>query len=496
MRLLISDAGGRIIKEQSLYLVDGGLKIGRSENCTVVIDSLSISREHALIQLEPDGRIRLQDLQSTFGTFLNGKKLQPGMPVQIQPGDRIQLSEEINIILKTEPGDEPPPTPLTESESAIFPFFMVNNERHVRDSFQQFRAGIPADYHEGLARLEKLMFERVQELSAFLEVSFALSSLFNLQKLLDYSLDMAIKVTGAERGFLMLYNEEIDKLEVMAMRKMGTTEVERDMQASSSLVDKCFKSGQTLVIADTSVDPATSSNKSIVMNRIRSVAVTPLRIKNSTIGVLYLDNRLSSNIFNDRIQEMLKVFAAHASVTIHNTKLFHMATTDGLTGLTNHKHFQQRLLEEFCRALRHRKFLSLILIDIDHFKLVNDTYGHQAGDQALRIMGKILRTNMRIHDVPARYGGEEFAILLPESSSEGAKTLAEKLRVLLEKAFFSYGEHKVRFTISIGVATASSDMSKPADLIRTADQALYQAKEGGRNRCIVGIFSPEISASA
>ena len=499
MKLLIKNQTGQIIKESPLKLAEKLVKIGRAEGCDIVLKSPSLSREHAQLQLDPEGRTCLLDLQSTFGTRVNGKRILPGVLVQIQPGDTIQLSSEIFMFLESE-GDDTTTTTTAAFEAedgvgAIFPFFMVGNERFVRDSFKEIRTVSPKEHHSAMEKLEESMADKVRELSAILEVSFALNAIFNYQKLLEYTIDMALKVTGAERGFIMLHNEEADSLETVTIRRIGTNEVERDMNASSSLVVKCFKTGQTLVIGDTSVDLSLAGNKSILLNCIRSVAVTPLRIKNTTIGVLYLDNRQSANVFSNRVQDILKVFAAQASVAIHNARLFHMATTDGLTGLTNHKHFQQRLLEEFCRASRYQKPLGLLMIDIDHFKNVNDAHGHQTGDQVLLLLSRILRANLRIHDVSARYGGEEFAILLPETTLEGAQALGEKLRIVVEQTSFPVAAISVKCTISIGVAATDQQISKPSDLVRVADQALYRAKEGGRNLVLVGTPTSETPSS-
>jgi len=481
MKIVIKDQNGVILHESIHEFDKKPLKIGRAESNDIILKNLSISREHLILQKDSQGQVCLQDLQSTFGTYVNGKKVQGGFVVQVGPNDKIQLSEEVFLSLIPDEKENQQKTSIS-SETTIFPFFLEANNRFVNEVFTNLRAQIPPEYNEKIDLTEKSITEKIKELSAILEVTYAMSSTLSFQRLLEYTIDMALKVTGAERGFIMLYNEESDKLETSIIRRMGATEVERDMKASTSLVLKCFKTGETLIIADTSLDPNLVGNKSIIANKIHSVALTPLKIKNVSTGVLYLDSRVSKNTFSPRVQELLKVFAAQASVAIYNAKLFFMATTDGLTGLTNHKHFQQRLLEEFCRSNRHGKPLSLLMMDIDHFKSINDTYGHQVGDQVLRQLSRILKSNMRIHDIPARYGGEEFAVLLPETNLEGAKALAEKLRSIVEQCQFKIGHKNLKFTISIGIATSDKRTTKPFELVRIADQALYRAKAEGRNR--------------
>ncbi len=160
------------------------------------------------------------------------------------------------------------------------------------------------------------------------------------------------------------------------------------------------------------------------------------------------------------------------------------ATHDGLTKLTNYQRFQEVLDEEMYRAKRYKFPLTLLMVDLDHFKKVNDTMGHLAGDYVLRETAELLKKSLRKSDVAARYGGEEFAVLLPETPQEGAFILAERLREKLASMQFNYGEHVIFVTMSIGIAAHSPKTdSSNADLIKKADTALYRAKEGGRNRC-------------
>jgi two-component system cell cycle response regulator len=161
-----------------------------------------------------------------------------------------------------------------------------------------------------------------------------------------------------------------------------------------------------------------------------------------------------------------------------NQKLQSLAVTDGLTGLHNHRAFQDYLEEQFQTAMRNKQPLALILMDVDHFKQYNDTYGHQAGDEVLRQVAQILQANVREGDFVARYGGEEFVVVLPRADSESAVAVAERLRRAVESAEW----HLRPITGSFGVASIRPDMETRQELIEAADQALYQAKKNGRNR--------------
>lgn len=161
------------------------------------------------------------------------------------------------------------------------------------------------------------------------------------------------------------------------------------------------------------------------------------------------------------------------------------ARTDGLTGLATHDFFQQRLSEEFAASDRHRTPLSFMIFDLDHFKSINDNYGHPAGDAVLKGVATLLKDSVRKYDLVARYGGEEFAVVLPNTDEEAAFNLAERLRKGLEVMTFPVSESRsLQVTASIGVATRIERDGAPKDLIKRADVALYSAKNGGRNRVV------------
>jgi len=162
--------------------------------------------------------------------------------------------------------------------------------------------------------------------------------------------------------------------------------------------------------------------------------------------------------------------------------LHSIATTDALTGLLNRREFNLRISEEFARAKRHKSPLSLALFDIDFFKKINDTHGHNAGDVILRELGELISSNTRTCDIAARYGGEEFALILPETSQSRAYELMERLRGLVETEIFNKKERPIRATISIGVAQLDLTDTSPLDFCERTDKALYKAKDSGRNR--------------
>jgi len=172
-----------------------------------------------------------------------------------------------------------------------------------------------------------------------------------------------------------------------------------------------------------------------------------------------------------------------------NRKLRELSITDGLTGLFNHRYFTQALEAEYRRAVRYKRSLALLLLDIDHFKNVNDTYGHPCGDLVLKGVAALLKGCLRSADVAARYGGDEIAVILPETSKSKASEVAEKLRRQVEKSSFEWEGNSFSLTCSIGVAAVpETNIDHWNELLDSADKSLYRAKGKGRNHVIA--FNP------
>jgi len=220
---------------------------------------------------------------------------------------------------------------------------------------------------------------------------------------------------------------------------------------------------------------------------IRSVIAFPMFYKKELFGLFVMLSERRNFLDSFQIW-ILEVLCNQASIAIANAKLHaeieELATTDGLTGLNNHRRFQEKLSEEFKRLNRQSAPVSLLLTDIDFFKKVNDTYGHPVGDLVLKGVSKIIREVIRDIDVPARYGGEEFAVILPGTNADGGKNIAERLRKSVMDKTFSADGKVLKVTISIGIATAPVDAGSKEELIGKADQALYHAKHSGRNRSV------------
>jgi len=217
----------------------------------------------------------------------------------------------------------------------------------------------------------------------------------------------------------------------------------------------------------------------------RSFLGLPFNNRGKVLGIMTLALRQKEAISGYQ-QHMMSIVANQVAVNLANAQLHHvvrqMATTDGLTGLINHRHFQDKADEKFARAVRYPEPISILLFDIDHFKKVNDTYGHPVGDAVLKNVSVILREAVRAVDIAARYGGEEFVVLLDNTDEAGALLMAERIRETIAHTRLEFEGKVVPVTISVGCATYPADGVEKKVLIEKADQALYFAKDSGRNR--------------
>ncbi|WP_235969557.1 sensor domain-containing diguanylate cyclase [Anaeromyxobacter diazotrophicus] len=220
---------------------------------------------------------------------------------------------------------------------------------------------------------------------------------------------------------------------------------------------------------------------------LSSLKILPLRTGDAVLGTLVVGAHRPLAYDGDAVRQ-LEILGLQAGDALQRARLFEaterLATTDGLTGLVNHRTFQARLDEHLAAAQRYGKKLSLLLTDIDHFKSVNDTWGHPVGDLVLKGVARILQKEARVTDVAARYGGEEFALVMPETDQAGALRTAERIREKVAGARFRTEQGELSVTISIGVATFPGDGRQKAELVELADGGLYHAKRHGRNQTV------------
>jgi len=220
---------------------------------------------------------------------------------------------------------------------------------------------------------------------------------------------------------------------------------------------------------------------------LHSMLVAPLSLKENVIGLIGVFSRERSGFAGNEL-ELLTTFATQATLIIQNAMFVEinkeLSITDELTQLFNFRYFKKCITDEFYRADRYNHPLSFLIADIDFFKHYNDTNGHQAGNVVLNKIAQIIKSNTRPSDINARYGGEEFAVILLETSKQGAGIVAEKIRSQIESTQFEFGEKQPngKLTITIGVAAFPEDANSVEELIEYADKSLYKGKESGKNQ--------------
>lgn len=286
----------------------------------------------------------------------------------------------------------------------------------------------------------------------------------------------------AERASLLLMDEMSGKFKVAAsvgMTAEGTAEQDPGRRVAHAI----FERGKTALVPDT-VKAGLQDNVEERGYRTRSFISSPILLGDKKIGVLSFTDKATATAFNAKDLEMVEAIAPQIAVAIDREELRaragefeQLSVTDALTGLLNRRYIEQRLDEEVKRSNRHGYPMSFLLLDVDHFKSYNDTYGHPAGDVALKLVADVIKDTLRGADVAARFGGEEFAILLPQTVDEEAAAIAERVRRNIEAAEFPHRE----VTVSIGVASCSSELCSTSGLVDAADKALYDAKHHGRN---------------
>lgn len=240
---------------------------------------------------------------------------------------------------------------------------------------------------------------------------------------------------------------------------------------------------------------------------IASVALLPLMRQGELIGSLHFGStdpdRYRAGCATDFLERLAQIIAICLESALAQERLKLAGLTDGLTGVQNRRYFEHRCLVEVSQARRYRHPLACMFLDIDKFKRINDSYGHQTGDEVLRRVAHIIQSQLRAGDTIARYGGEEFVVLLPQSELHHSRQIAERIRRSIEDAQVeALSGQLIKVTLSIGVSmlpddTASEPQSSLAEgLVAAADQALYQAKNGGRNRVVYADHAPAVAATA
>ena len=313
------------------------------------------------------------------------------------------------------------------------------------------------------------------------EGSARLLSSLNIDVIVQNLIDGAQKVAPAGIIFFTVKGKDVEIAQESGLNLDGA----KIQSIKGTFIEMALKNKEKMYFSDVrnyrSPMPFKTKN-------IGSIFLLPLLYERELLGILVLLMG-ERDALSPQQRELIEVLCNQASASLANAK-FHaeierLAISDGLTGLFNHRHFQERLTQEMRRLERLSGSLSVLILDIDYFKRVNDTYGHPVGDAVLKGVAAIIRTTIREIDIAARYGGEEFAIILPGTEARGAMKMAERLRKTIMEEKYSGEGDTFRVTVSIGVAAYPNGVKSKEELIDRADKALYHAKHAGRNQCML-----------
>ncbi len=313
------------------------------------------------------------------------------------------------------------------------------------------------------------------------------NSTLEMSEIIQHAIGALPQMLNAGKCSIFLYEPETNEMVMAAHNHKDINFGNEDDEIRISLdedqiLTRVIKQDKSLLIKDIEKELGIE-NRSKYSSK--SSIITLLKLGENLLGVINVNDPIGRESFDEKDFSILLNINEHLATAISNAKLFlhtkKLAITDGLTGLYVHRYFQEVLEKEIIRSERYQNRLSLLMIDIDHFKKVNDTYGHQTGDAVLKDLSKILRQHLRRSDYACRYGGEEMTLILTQTPLDGAMLTAERIRERIEKNPIVYNDQSIKVTVSIGVSEHVVGESRPK-IIEKADKALYQAKDTGRNK--------------
>jgi diguanylate cyclase (GGDEF)-like protein len=337
----------------------------------------------------------------------------------------------------------------------------------------------------------------VEELAAFNEIGKTLTSTLDISEVLKIIMQKIGELLQPENWSLLLVDDKSGELYFETAVGEGADKLrDQRIKIGEGIAGWVAQEGEPVMVSDAQQDPRFGSRfEQLSEIQTTSVLAVPLRSRDRTLGVIELISSRSREqdaaAFSEADVRTLASIADYAAIAIENARNFQriqeLTVVDEHTGLFNSRHLQTQLETELVRARRFDQAVALVFVDLDHFKQVNDSYGHQRGSAFLREVGQLLAQQLRTVDIPVRYGGDEFVVLCPQTDRVQATVCAWRLREAISNHVFLTSEGlAVHITASFGVAAFPQDASSGDDLMRAADLAMYQAKEGGRDQVCAG----------
>lgn len=430
-------------KPREYVLHAGKTILGRSKSNQIIIEDESASRQHAEINNQ-HGSLTIRDLDSTNGTFINREQINQITP--LEHGDQIRIGFHVAKVYARIPGEADPET---------------------GDSSQGTTQPLTRD----------LLIEAVDKNAILLhEFSTRLTTILDLDQTLRDIADFLSISTGANKCQVILA-EKFDQID-----KMGF---------SKTLANQAIQKKSIIVIPDTY--HIESISDSAFKHRIKTALCIPIICNDVVIALAYAyKTDRNARPFDQNDIQLAIAISHQAALAIHRSQILEqakgfeqLAQTDRLTGLNNRRHFDKVAKLEFDRARRFAHALSIMIIDIDDFKQINDSYGHLVGDQVLIEVAQRLQNNVRNIDFLARYGGDEFVIILVEADEIYASNIGQRIHHSVTENNVETDRGSIEISISAGIATLQAEHSNEFDVLRIADDALLTAKDLGKNQIAI-----------
>jgi diguanylate cyclase (GGDEF)-like protein len=344
------------------------------------------------------------------------------------------------------------------------------------------------DPQEEIARLK----EQVARLTLFTDVGKALASSLDSRQVLQTIMEKISDLLQPDTWSLLMLDEKGEELAFEVAVGEGAERLKDvTVKVGEGIAGWVAEHAESVLVEDVRSDTRFSSRfDAMTGTHTRSVVCVPIVGRGGVLGVIELINSMGKASFREQDLPILRNLADYAAIALENArfvaKINELTITDDTTRLYNARHLQFVLDTELYRSRRYGFPLSVVFLDLDHFKTINDTYGHLAGSRLLWLIGDVLRSHMRLIDTAFRYGGDEFVLLLPQTPKEKARQVVERLRELLETtAFLQDDGIDTHVTASFGISTFPDDGETKKELIARADEAMYAAKSGGRNAVVL-----------
>ncbi len=354
---------------------------------------------------------------------------------------------------------------------------------------------------------------RLLDMETVVKASQAISGEIVLGKLLKKMMQMVLENAGAQQGFMLL--SENDALFVEAefnsldnnVSVLESVPIDQHGGFSSAVVQFVARTRKTIILDNACQEGDYTQDAYFKKNKAKSVLCQPIIGQGRLVGLLYLENNLATGVFTKRHLEVLRVISSQAAISIENAKLYsnleqkvkertqeledayekikQLANTDPLTQLSNRRDMMEKIELEKRRLSRNKSRAALVLSDIDNFKMVNDTFGHDCGDFVLKIVADTMKSMIRQQDMVARWGGEEFLFLLPKTGVEGAKVITDKVRQAICEKTLEFNDHTLSISMTFGVSSFDDPNADIDIYLKKADDALYKGKQTGKNRVVL-----------